>query len=66
MLTKIFDKFCNWLFPILFEIVELNGSLEDRYQNRYPGFLSERLMSYYFDKHKNEYNIVYADKTFLS
>lgn len=62
----IFDKFCNWLFPILFEIVELNGSLEDRYQNRYPGFLSERLMSYYFDKHKNEYNIVYADKTFLS
>ncbi len=62
----VFDKFCNWLFPMLFETVKLNGSLEDRYQNRYPGFLSERLMSYYFDKHKNEYNIVYADKTFLS
>ncbi len=62
----VFDKFCNWLFPMLFEIVRLNGTLEDRYQNRYPGFLSERLMSYYFDKHKDEYNIVYVDKTFLS
>ena len=63
---EVFDNFCNWLFPILFEVVELNGIINDRYQNRYPGFLSERLMTFYFYKHKAEYNIVYADKTFLS
>lgn len=63
---EIFDVFCEWLFPILFKVVEMNGELEDRYQNRYPGFLSERLMSYYFDRHKDEFNVVYADKNFLS
>lgn len=63
---EIFDDFCEWLFPILFKVVEMNGELEDRYQNRYPGFLSERLMSYYFDRHKDEFNVVYADKNFLS
>ena len=62
---EIFDAFCEWLFPILFKVADLNGMLEEKYQNRYPGFLSERLMSYYFDKHKDELNVVYADKNFL-
>lgn len=63
---EIFNAFCEWLFPILFKVADMNGELEDRYQNRYPGFLSERLMSYYFDRHKDKFNIVYADKNFLS
>lgn len=61
----VYDRLCEWLFPILFEVVARNGELDDRYQNRYPGFLAERLMSFYFDRHKAEVKLVYADKVFL-
>lgn len=62
---QVFDEMCEWLFPILFECQKIIGELEDKYQNRYPGFLSERLISYYFDKNKEKYKLVYADKCFL-
>ena len=62
---EVFDHLCEWMFPILFSVAEQNGLLEDRYQNRYPGFLSERLISFYFDLHKDDYKVVYADKVFL-
>lgn len=62
---QVFDEMCEWLFPILFECQKNIGEIEDKYQNRYPGFLSERLISYYFDKNRNKYKLVYADKCFL-
>lgn len=61
----VFDRMCEWMFPILFGVAERNGTMTDRYQNRYPGFLSERLMSFYFWLHKAETRLVYADKIFL-
>lgn len=61
----VFDRLCEWMFPILFAVADKNGGFEDKYQNRYPGFLSERLISYFFDLHRNEYKMVYADKNFL-
>lgn len=63
---SVYDRLCGWMFPILFEVCNLNGTFDDRYQNRYPGFLSERLMSFFFDMHRDEYKVVYADKNFLS
>lgn len=30
----IFDGMCEWMFPVLFEVVKRNGTQEDRYQNR--------------------------------
>lgn len=66
MRKEVLDELCTWLFPILFQAAGYGGEKEDRYQNRYPGFLSERLMSFYFDKHRNRYKVVYADKNFLS
>ncbi len=44
----ILDKYCNWLFDILFEVESrVDTSKLDVYQNRYAGFLSERLLLLY-------------------
>lgn len=63
---EVYDRMCEWMFPVLFEVAGMNGSFSDRYQNRYPGFLSERLISFFFELHEDEYKIVYADKNFLN
>ncbi len=62
---EVFNDMCQWLFPILFEVMDKCGIIDDTYQNRYPGFLSERLISFYFFYHEKEISVVYADKTFL-
>lgn len=66
MRKEVLNELCTWLFPILFQTAGYGGEKEDQYQNRYPGFLSERLMSFYFEKHGNRYKVVYADKNFLA
>lgn len=39
------DHYCNWLFPILFELeARLPDSLIDTFNKRYAGYLSERLL----------------------
>lgn len=65
MRKKVLDDLCAWLFPILFICAEHGGMREDKYQNRYPGFLSERLLTFFFEANRNKYRIVYADKNFL-
>lgn len=64
MRKDILDALCTWLFPILFVCGEHGGKRKDSYQNRYPGFLSERLMTFFFEKNREKYKIVYADKNF--
>ncbi len=59
-------EYCEWLFPVLLELNDSIGIVEDKYQNRYPGFISERLLNYFFEKNRERFNIVYADKSFLS
>ncbi|WP_034465542.1 DUF4422 domain-containing protein [Butyrivibrio proteoclasticus] len=62
---KTFDELCSWLFPILFEVQDKCGQYEDSYQNRYPGFLSERLITYFFYRNREKYSVVYCDKCFI-
>ena len=62
---EVLDDLCKWMFPILFEVAGQIGELEDTYQNRYPGFLAERLMSFYFFLYEKDYRIAYSDKDFL-
>ena len=45
--------------------LEHGGEKEDNYMNRYPGFISERLITYFFESKRDKYNIVYANKNFL-
>lgn len=66
MKRDVFNEFAGWLFPILEAVVAHSGQKEDIYQNRYPGFLAERLMSYYFEKNRERYKVVFADKNFLN
>ena len=63
---EVLDDLCGWLFPVIFEVAGRIGELEDSYQNRYPGFLSERLMTFFFFEHSRKYHVVYADKSFVS
>lgn len=65
MRREVLDDLCQWMFPILFNVAEQGEILEDSYQNRYPGFISERLISYFFDRNREKYKVVYADKNFL-
>ena len=62
---EILNAYCEWLFPILTYCEEKCGRKTDAYQNRYIGFLSERLMSIYFLHHEYEYKIVHTEKIFL-
>ena len=62
---NIILEYCEWLFPILIKLNDEIGSLKDSYQNRYPGFVSERLLNYYFEIRRNDLKIAYADKSFL-
>ena len=46
-------------------VVGHGGEKKDVYMNRYPGFIAERFITYFFEIHRNKYNIVYANKSFL-
>lgn len=60
------DELCAWIFPVLDAVAAHGGTKEDAYLNRYPGFLSERLMTYFFETHRDKYKVVYANKNFLN
>lgn len=66
MRRDILRDFCSWMFPVVFACEKRIGIKEDTYQNRYPGFLSERLLNVFLYEHRNEYNIFIANKKYLS
>lgn len=65
MRKEVLNDLCAWMFPIVFAVAENGGTFDDSYQNRYPGFVSERLITYFFEKNRDKYNVVYADKNFI-
>lgn len=40
-------RYCSWLWPVLTETDRRLGVIADAYQQRYPGFLAERLQSFW-------------------
>jgi hypothetical protein len=62
---EAFAAVCEFVFPVIYAVMEECGTIEDNYQNRYPGFLSERLITYYFHRNVDRFRICYADKSFL-
>ena len=57
-------KYCEFIFPILEYCESKIGQREDVYQNRYVGFLAERLLSIFLEKN-SEYRVAVAEKTFI-
>lgn len=50
MKKDIFDGYCQWLFPILFQVEhEIDISSYSQYDKRVFGFLSERLLDIYLE-----------------
>ncbi|KIC33193.1 DUF4422 domain-containing protein [Leisingera sp. ANG-S5] len=47
MAKPVLDRYCSWLFDILFKVeaAPVNRDTYSPYQARYPGFLSERLLT---------------------
>lgn len=62
---ELLNVYCSWLFPILFYCENKIGQKEDRYQNRYVGFLAERLLTIFFKHNSGRYKIVIAKKHFI-
>lgn len=62
---EILNQYCEWLFPILFRCESEIGEREDPYQGRYIGFLAERLMTIFLEKHKKEFKLAVAKKHFI-
>lgn len=64
MQRDVLNRYCEWLFPIL-EYCEMNcEAREDIYQNRYIGFLAERLMTVYLYHHRETLVVVFSKKHF--
>lgn len=63
---SIFNDYCAFLFPILKSVEVKAGIHNDVYQNRYAGFLAERLSFIYFTKNASKYRIGTACWKFFS
>lgn len=61
---KIFNNYCEWLFNILEYCVSRIGEKEDVYQNRYAGFLAERLLTIFL-VYNQHFKIAVANKHFI-
>lgn len=62
---SIYNEYCEWLFSILEYCEKYCVKKDNVYQDRYIGFLAERLLTIYLEKHKNDYNILIARKHFV-
>lgn len=61
---EIFDDYCKWLFDILEYCEERIGLKADNYQNRYIGFLAERLLTIFLT-YNGQYKVAIAPKHFI-
>ena len=68
---KIFDEYCSFVFPILFEIenrINVNDGRND-YQKRVFGFLDERLFNVWLEKNKQyklkEFSVINIEESYF-
>lgn len=59
------NEYCEWLFPILFSCERKIGVLGDKYQNRYIGFMAERLLTVFLCHNRDKYAMAEGIKHFI-
>ena len=59
---KVFDEYCQWIFPILFRAEEIYKEKKMEPRSRVFGYFGEVLTAIFFLKNKEKYNIVHAEK----
>lgn len=62
---KIFNAYCQWIFPVLFQMENhdcANGIMK---KNRHIAFAAELLTSFYFVMNRDKYKIAVTDYIFL-
>lgn len=64
--AKVLADYCEWLFPILFRIEEINDPKGEKVPNRYIGYIGETLETLYFMYNRNRLKIAHAGCRFLS
>lgn len=62
----ILNEYCEWLFAILDYCEKKCEPKRDKYQNRFLGFLAERLMTIFFIHNKERWKITHCNKNFFS
>lgn len=61
----VLDRYCEWLFPLLFRIEEINNPNGNKEPNRYIGYVGETLETLYFMYNKDKLKIAHAGYRFL-
>lgn len=61
---EVLDTYCKWLFDILDYCEERISEKDNIYQERYAGFLAERLLTIFFT-HNRQYKLAIAEKHFI-
>lgn len=63
--NKVLEEYCEWLFPILFRIEELNDLNGQKKPNRYMGYVGETLETLYFMYNKDRFRIAHTGCKFI-
>lgn len=64
MKKNVLNQYCEWLFPILEYCDVMCEPRNDSYQERYIGFLAERLLTVYLYHHRETLLVVFSLKHF--
>nr|MCR5785066.1 DUF4422 domain-containing protein [Eubacterium sp.] len=59
---EVFANYCNWVFPILDKIEEESEPLGKQRNDRYTAYLSESLLTLYFEANKDKYKICHTGR----
>lgn len=62
---EVFDRYCEWMFPILFEVERRMEECGKQRRDRYIGYMGEVLTSLYFMKNSNDLNVVHGCKIWM-
>ena len=62
---KVFQDYCDWLFPILARVEELSTPKGSERADRHIGYLGENLTTLYFMVHKDDLKIAHTGRLML-